>query len=100
MELEAGAAKATGTTVEAALERYFDDHVQLRPGTVRIYQHTADKFATWAKAQRIKGADDVTGAKLVAFRAAESTTSTSRAGFLARLGRWKPRCKSRRNSSG
>ncbi len=69
LELEGGAPKATGTALDTALDRYFRDHPQLREGTRGIYKQTSDKFADWARRNRIKSADDLTGAHLVAFRA-------------------------------
>ena len=69
MDLEAGAHRATGTTLADATGNYFKDHPQLRPKTLEVYQAAADKLAAWAERARVRTADDLTGPKLVAFRA-------------------------------
>jgi integrase len=69
LELEGGAHRTTGTSLGDALDQYFKDHPELRPGTVGIYRRAADKFAAWAKTNGVRSADDLTGPKLVAFRA-------------------------------
>lgn len=68
-ELDHGAARATGTGLDVALDRYFEDHAHLRGGTLGIYKQAADKLRTWARSVGIRTADDVTGPKLVAFAA-------------------------------
>lgn len=68
-EIEAGAPRATGTPLDEALKRFFEDHPRLRPRTLRIYQDATDKLATWAARRRIRTADDLTGPRLLDFRA-------------------------------
>jgi len=68
-ELESGAHRATGTALETALDRYFEDHPQLRPATLQAYKAAVSKFRGWARRVGLKSADDVTGARLTAFRA-------------------------------
>ncbi len=69
LELEAGATRATGTGLGDALSRYFEDHPQLRAGTLGIYRRSADKLEAWAARAGVRGADNLTGPKLVEFRA-------------------------------
>jgi integrase len=69
LELEEGAPKKTGTDLEKAVERYFTDHAELRPRTIKSYRAAADKLLAWARRGGIKSADDLTRAKLLAFRA-------------------------------
>ncbi len=70
LDLEAGAPRATGTTLPAALDRYFDDHKRLREGTLGIYRRAAGKLAAWCAKHGVRTADDLTGPHVVAFRAA------------------------------
>jgi integrase len=69
LELENGAHRATGTSVAGAITQYFTDHPQLREKTREAYRAAADKLTAWAARARIHTADDLTGPKLVAFRA-------------------------------
>jgi hypothetical protein len=69
MDLESGAHRATGTTLENALKRYWEGHGRLRARTLEIYKAAAAKFQDWAKRSGIRTVDDVTAARLVAFRA-------------------------------
>ena len=69
MDLAAGAPRATGTGLAAALDRYFEDHTRLRPGTLGIYKRAASKLAAWCAKAGIKSADDLTAPHMVAFRA-------------------------------
>lgn len=69
LELDAGAPRATGTALADALDRYFTDHPHLRPRTRQIYRRVADGLASWASATGSRSADDLTGPRLVAFRA-------------------------------
>ncbi len=68
-ELEGGAQRTTGTALEAALKRYFEDHEHLRPKTLEVYRAAADKLTAWAAKTGLRSADDLTGPRLVAFRA-------------------------------
>jgi integrase len=69
VELEGGAHPTTGTELAKAVQRYFDDHPQLRPKTLTAYKAAAGKLLDWARKTRLHSADDVTGPRLVAFRA-------------------------------
>ncbi len=69
LELEGGAHRATGTPLSDALDQYFKDHPQLRAKTLEVYRAAADKLNAWAARARVRSADDLTGPKLVAFRA-------------------------------
>jgi integrase len=69
MELEGGAPRTTGTALDDAIKTYFDDHPQLRAKTTEAYEGAADKFKAWASRVGLRGADDLTGQRLVAFRA-------------------------------
>lgn len=69
LELEGGAHRATGTPLSDALDQYFKDHPQLRAKTLEVYKAAAAKLNGWAARARVRTADDLTGPKLVAFRA-------------------------------
>ncbi|MES1186899.1 MAG: hypothetical protein ABUL60_24005 [Myxococcales bacterium] len=69
LELEGGAPRATGTALPAALDQYFKDHPHLRPRTRQIYKRVADGLAAWGAGVGVRSADDLTGPRLVAFRA-------------------------------
>lgn len=69
LELERGAPRNTGTSVDAAMTRYRDDHPHLRPRTLEIYDAVAAKFKAWAKRVHLASADDINGARLLSFRA-------------------------------
>lgn len=69
-ELDGGAPRATGTALDAAIDRYFDDHPRLSPRTREIYAAAANKLKAWAARAGVTTADDLTGPRLVAFRAA------------------------------
>jgi integrase len=68
-ELEGGAHRTTGTALTKAIDRYFEDHPQLRPKTLTAYRAAAAKLKDWTTKTRLHSADDLTGPKLVAFRA-------------------------------
>jgi integrase len=68
MDLDAGAARATGTSLADAVQRYFDAHGHLREKTRKIYRGATDKLEAWAPVARVRSADDLTRAKLLAFR--------------------------------
>jgi len=68
--LSSGAPRATGTALEAAIDRYFDDHPRLRERTRSTYKKGTDKLKAWCGARGIKSADALTLAHLVAFRSA------------------------------
>ena len=69
LELEGGAHRATGTPLSDALDQYFKDHPQLRAKTLEVYKAAAAKLTDWAARARVRSADDLTGPKLIAFRA-------------------------------
>ncbi len=69
MELASGAPRGTGTALSDAVARYFADHTNLRAKTLVVYRHAADKLLAWAKKSGVQSADDLTRAKLLAFRA-------------------------------
>jgi len=69
LELERGALRKTGTGLPEALARYYEDHPHLRARTVEVYQTATNKLAAWGAKAGVKSADDLTGPKLVAFRA-------------------------------
>jgi integrase len=69
-ELDHGAARATNTKLDDALDQYFTDHGHLRAGTLGIYRAAAKKLSAWARASGVRSGDDVTGPRLVAFRSA------------------------------
>ncbi len=67
LELEGGALPATGTLLADAIDRYFRDHLHLRPATRKRYRDAADKLIAFVGPKF--SADDLTGPRLVAFRA-------------------------------
>jgi len=69
LELEGGAPRATGTALPHALDQYFKDHPQLRPRTRQIYKRVADSLVAWSANVGVRSADELTGPRLVAFRA-------------------------------
>jgi len=69
LELERGAPRKTGTGLGEAIARYYEDHPHLRERTVEVYRTATNKLAAWAPKAGVKSADDLTGPKLVAFRA-------------------------------
>lgn len=69
IELEGGAHRATGTALGDAIDRYYEDHPELRAGTVGVYKRATDKLKAWAAATGVRSADDLTGPRIVAFRA-------------------------------
>ncbi|HVU00376.1 MAG TPA: hypothetical protein VHE30_01440 [Polyangiaceae bacterium] len=68
-ELEGGAPRATGTALDVAVKRFFDDHGHLRPSTIESYREAAGKFTAWAARVGLESADKLTGERLLAFRA-------------------------------
>jgi len=69
LDLDAGAPRATGTTLDSAIARYYEDHPHLRPRTIEVYEVATKKLTAWGARAGIKSADDLTGPKLMAFRA-------------------------------
>lgn len=68
LEIEEGAARATGMPLADAIKRYFDAHSQLRTATLTGYRAATNKLLTWAASERIRTADEITRAKLLGFR--------------------------------
>jgi integrase len=100
--LAGGAPRATGTALADAVDRYFSAHPQLRERTVEGYRAAADKLVAWAAENGAKSADDLTRAKLVAFRAvlvaAPKRTTVTGGKRGARTDGDKPRSAERVNS--
>jgi integrase len=69
VELEVGALRTTGTAFDKAIERYFEDHPELRPATLGVYKAASAKLTAWAGKTGLRSADDVSRPWLVAFRA-------------------------------
>src|SRR6478736_1623331 len=69
VDLERGAQRKTGTGLGEAIARYYEDHPHLRAGTVEVYQTSTNKLGAWGAKAGVKSADDLSGPKLVAFRA-------------------------------
>jgi integrase len=67
-DLDAGAARATGTPLADAVQRYYNAHPRLRPSTLRAYRDATDKLLRWARRARVKSTDDLTRGRLMAFR--------------------------------
>ncbi len=68
LELENGAAKATGTPIADAINRYYDAHPNLRPGAVATYSIATNKLVVFARKHRVKTVDDLDRRKLMQFR--------------------------------
>ena len=67
-ELEAGAVRATGTTLEEAEARFYASLVKKRPKTLDTYREGTDRFLQWAKRSRVRTCDDLTKGCVMAFR--------------------------------
>jgi integrase len=68
VELESGAARATGAGLDDAIAKYFEAHPSLAKNTRTAYEAAAKKLKAWAKKTHLASADDVTRAKLMLFR--------------------------------
>ncbi|HEX4335579.1 MAG TPA: hypothetical protein VH062_06665 [Polyangiaceae bacterium] len=68
-ELDGGAPRATGAGLTAGIERYYEDHPELRPATVQAYRDATKKLMAWAARQGVTTGDDLTGPLLLGFRA-------------------------------
>ncbi len=68
IELEGGAARATGVDLSVAIDRYFTAHPALRPRTVEIYRRSIKKFQLWSAKSKVKTCNDVTRARMMEFR--------------------------------
>jgi integrase len=67
-ELEHGAVRATGTTLEEAEARFYASLVKKRPATITTYKEGTDRLLDWAKQNRVRTCDDLTRGRVVAFR--------------------------------
>jgi integrase len=70
VELEEGAPRATGATLQTLMDRYFKDHPQLAARTKDVYQRASRKLVAWGKSAGAELAEDLNRARLLAFRAA------------------------------
>lgn len=68
-ELDGGAARMEGRSLESVIERYFEDHRQLRERTIADYRDAADKLIEWCKGRGIFSVDQLDRAALVSYRA-------------------------------
>ncbi len=67
-ELEGGAVRATGTTLEEAEARFYSSLAKKRPATIATYKEGSDRFLQWAKRSRVRTCDDLTRGRVMAFR--------------------------------
>lgn len=51
------------------MDRYFEDHPHLRPGTLAVYRRATRKLEAWSGRAGVRSADDLNGPRLVALRA-------------------------------
>lgn len=86
MDLESGAPRATGTALEAAVQRYYDAHPQLRERTLAEYKAVTDKLLAWASRNGVHSADYLTRAKLLSFRESLLNAPKRRAAKRAKRG--------------
>jgi hypothetical protein len=68
MELESGAPRTTGTTLNDAIERYFAAHVRLSARSKLDYGAALNKLVKWAEGAGVQSADELTRPKLISFR--------------------------------
>lgn len=68
MELESGAPRATGTSVEDGLKLYFENAAHIRESTKADYESSAATFQAWCDKEGLT-LDTLTKAKLIEFRA-------------------------------
>jgi integrase len=68
LELENGAARATGTPLEDAIGKYWQAHPALRAKTLAAYRTPVNKLLVWARKTRLASVDDVTRARLLDLR--------------------------------
>lgn len=97
--LDAGAPRATGTSLAAAIERYFDDQPHLSERTRKVYRLATDRLAAFAARHRIELADDLTGPRLVAFRAELAKAARQAPAARARRGAHRPAASGRVRSA-
>jgi integrase len=70
LALDSGAPRATGTAVSDAVKRYFRAHPHLSPRSKLDYGAAGDKFMAWSSKVGVRTCDDLTRARLMAFREA------------------------------
>lgn len=68
-DIALGAPRATGSTLADVIGEYYKAHPKLRPRTVLAYKGATNKLVTWAEREKLTGADDLTRAGLLQFRA-------------------------------
>jgi integrase len=68
LALEGGAVRATGIALKDAIERYFSAHPHLGARTIADTRSATNKLLTWAGNVGVQSADDLTRARLIAFR--------------------------------
>lgn len=90
LELDGGAPPTTGTALDAAIDRYFEDHTRLSAGTITTYRDATNKLKAWAARSGLKSADDLTGPRLVAFRATLVKQPKHRAANGGKRGQYRP----------
>lgn len=66
--LAAGAPRATGTTLDDAIDRYFRGNPQLAPRYRDDLRKATDKFRAWAARVGLKSGDDLTLPRLISYR--------------------------------
>lgn len=84
MELESGAPRVTGMTLEKVVERYYEDHPLLRDKTVTAYRGASSKLMVWAKRKGLESAESLTRARLLELRAELVQTKKTAPGFASR----------------
>lgn len=67
-ELEDGAVRATGTTLEEAERRFYASLAKKRPATIATYGEGTRRFRQWAEANGVRTCDHLTRGRVVAFR--------------------------------
>lgn len=68
LALEGGAVRATGIALKDAIGRYFSAHPHLGARTIEDTQSATTKLLAWARNVGVESADDLTRARLIAFR--------------------------------
>ncbi len=68
LELEGGAARASGLPLAEAVDRYFKAHTRLSANTLTAYHAAARRFTAWAERSGLRSADVLNRAALLRFR--------------------------------
>ncbi len=95
LELAGGAPKATGSTLKDAIDRYYADHTRLSASTIGLYKTATDKFIEWAGGTGIKTIDELTRARLAAFKTSRSDAALNAPAAKQKKGKRKPTAKRR-----